>query len=382
MLFSVFSVIMSLGCSSIILFAASSLISHVRKVRWGLLLLIIILGFARLVLPFEVFLAREINSWRIYPMLLTAAKYEFPWGMTLGETLGAVWLIGIGLLLMAFLWKLLQLNGIISRAKPSVPGDYLSRHYERVARELGYLGNATIAITEDFSTAVSVGVFHPIILIPGKMMDYPEKELQCVIRHELMHYLRGDVCKQWALSVVQCLFWWNPVVHYLKHGVEEMLELECDERSCQGMDEEERLAYLGAIQKVLADDGKNEPKLGMGYGTSHAGEFMKRRFLAVLDPVQKQSIGVTYLLAFLSVFLFCLSYSFVLQPAGMPKDVIEDLVSDSSVEERFAETDCFLLKMTDGSFLYVVGMTEQGRITEAELSEPPYNGLPIYEKMP
>ena len=373
---------MSIVCSSIILFAASFLISHVRKVRWGLLLLIIILGFARLVLPFEIFWAKEINSWRIYPMLRTLAKYEFPWGMTLGETLGSVWQIGIGALLIAFLWKLLLLNGIISRAKPSVPGDYLSRHYERAARELGYLGNARVAVTEDFSTAVSVGILHPVILIPDKMMDYPEKELQGVIRHELTHYLRGDVCKQWALNVVQCLFWWNPIVHYLKRSVEEMLELECDERTCQGMDEEERLAYLEAIRRVLAHNGKRDPKLGMGYGKNHAGKFMKRRFLAVLEPVQKQSNGVTYLLALLSVFLFCLSYSFVLQPAGFPKEVIEDEITDNHAEGWYTETDCFLLKLSDGSYLYVVDMIEQGRITEAELSEPPYDGLPIYEKMP
>ncbi|MBR4731595.1 MAG: M56 family metallopeptidase [Lachnospiraceae bacterium] len=382
MLFTVFSVIMSIVCSSIILFAASFLISHARKVRWGLLLLIIILGFARLVLPFEFFEAKEINSWRIFPMLRTLAMFEFPWGMTLGETLGFIWQIGIGVLLIAFLWKVLQLNGIVARAKPSVPGDYLNHHYEMAARKLGYSGNARIAVTEDFSTAVSVGILHPVILIPRKMVDYPEKELQGVIRHELTHYLRGDVCKQWTLNVVQCLFWWNPVVHYLKRSVEEMLEMECDERTCRGMDEEERLAYLEAIRRVLTDGGKHEPKLGMGYGKNHAGEFMKRRFLAVLEPVQKQSNGVTYLLAFLSVVLFCLSYSFVLQTAGMPKVMVEDDVAIKLTDDRYEDTECFLLKMPDGSYLYVADMIEQGRITEKELLDPPYYGLPTYEKLP
>ena len=43
--------------------------------------------------------------------------------------------------------------------------------------------------------------------------------------------------------------------------------------------------------------------------------------------------------------------------------------------------DSFLLKLPDGSYVFVSDMLEQGVLTEQEIQKPPYNGLPIYEKI-
>lgn len=381
---SVFSVIMSIICASITLFIASFLISHNQRVRWGLLMLIIILGFIRLIFPVEISAAKIIHSWRIYPMLRHVAQTKILFGFTTGDLFRLVWMVGIGFLLLKFVFMMIILRKVVSRAVPAQEGTPLQANLEKAVRTLHFHKNASIAVTEDFSTAVSVGFLRPVILIPQKMLSYPEKELQGVIKHELMHFLRGDVGKQWALSIAQCLFWWNPVVHYLKRSVEEMLELECDEKTCRDMDEEERLAYLEAIKRVLRDGTQKDFSLGMGYGRNYGGKCLLRRVQAILHPVEKQSGWETYLGALVCVSLFILSYSIILQPVGMPKTVEAVETKGSKVNQaiqRYSETDDFLLKLPDGTYIYVSDMIEQRRVTEEEILKSPYKDLPVYEKI-
>jgi beta-lactamase regulating signal transducer with metallopeptidase domain len=236
-------------------------------------------------------------------------------------------------------------------------------------------------VTGDSSVPVSVGFFHPIVLIPKEVLAYPEIEIYGIIRHELTHFLRGDVGKKRALDVLQCVFWWNPIVYYLKRSVIEMLEMECDDRACQGMSEDEKLIYFEAIQRVLtAKPNKKILDLGMSLTSNHKGKFLRRRYLEVLQPIPKQSRAVTGFLAIVSIVIFCLSYSFVLQPAGMPKMIETDKIEAGNANDKEEMIDEFLLKTSDGMYLYVSEMLVRNKISEEDLLCPPYNGLPIYEQ--
>lgn len=377
MTISVFSVIMSLVCSSIILFSASFLVAHARRVRWGLILLIFMLGFARLILPVESWTAKIVRDWRVYPRLQALARSEVLPGISVAQFLLLLWGIGIGCMLVLFLYRMRELIRVKNQDCDAPQNAKLLAMADRVAAQMGYQGRIRIAVTRAFTTAVSVGVTHPIILVPGDMLDYPELELTGVIRHELTHYLRGDVVKQWILNIIQSLFWWNPVIHYLKRCVVEMLELECDERACRGMSEEEKLAYLSAIQRVLKAGRKKDPELGMGYGKNHNAEFLRRRFCEVLEPVERHSNRATYCLALISILLFCLSYSFIVQPAGMPKKM-EDKMELGDSRDPDGESE-FLLKLSDGTYLYISGMKSKGQLTNEDIQKSPYIGLPIFD---
>lgn len=236
------------------------------------------------------------------------------------------------------------------------------------------------AVTGELDTAVSVGFFSPNILIPKEMMEFEDLELCGVIKHELTHYLRGDIGKQRLLYFVQCLFWWNPVVYYLKKSVERMLELECDERACQGMDDTERTSYLRAITKVLRFGQGKGPRLGMGYWKNSSAAFMKRRFQEVLEPTEKHPNSVTYLFALVCVALFCLSYAFIVQPAGMPEEYGTSEISRSRIEPDKAAKSEFLIRLPDGDYLYVSDLLGEKIIKESDIHKAPYAGLPIYDK--
>ena len=381
MTISVFSVIMSIACSSVILFAASFLVAHAKRVRWGLLIMIFILGFVRLALPVELRIAQEIRMWKFYPALQMFASRKVFGGISVAGMLGLLWLAGIVKLLLEYFRRMVRLKTIIQSAEPIEQVEPLRDIFEEAVASLGYRGNVKIAVSEAYPSPVSVGFFHPIVLLPRATLTLSETELRFVIRHELTHYLRGDIGKDRALEVLQCIFWWNPVVYYLRRSVEEMLELECDERVCRGMSEEEQLIYFEAIQRVLKFHPRRGLGLGMSFASRHKGEFLTRRFLEILEPVPKYSGIVTGFLAVVSITLFCLSYSVILQPAIVPVEFDQNQLDRGREQEQMAESYDFLIKLSDGSYLYVVNMVGKKIITEEDRTNKSlYAGLPIYEK--
>lgn len=380
MTISVFSVIMSIVCSSIILFAACFLVSHSGRVRWGLIFLILLLGFARLVLPVEIRVAKEIRANRIYPEMMAFSKKEWIAGMTVGDLLLLIWGLGLFVLFLRFLRDVKVIREITARAIPAIKGDRLYDVCEKAMAELGYSGSVRVAVTRELETAVSVGFWAPSILIPKEMLEFDDLELGGVLKHEVTHFLRGDIGKQRLLNFVQCLFWWNPVVHYLKKCMERMMELECDERACQGMDEEARKAYLRAITKVLRMGGGKGPMLGMGYWKNTPASFLKRRFDEVLHPVVRYSNPLTYFLAVVSLLLFCLSYSFIVQPGFWPGEAERSQYSMASYDEERKIPTEFLVKLPDGTYMYISGMLGDKILTESEIQKAPYADLPIYDK--
>ena len=380
MTISVFSVIMSIVCSSIILFAASFLVSHSGKVRWGLIFLILGLGFIRLLFPVEIRVAREMREASIYPKLYVLAQKKWFAGLTIGEILLIIWGIGLLVLFLLFLKNVKEIREITERSVPAIAGDRLFELCEKAKAELGYSGEVRVAVTREMDTAVSVGVLAPNILIPKETLEFEDPELCGVLMHELTHYLRGDIGKQRLLNAMQCLFWWNPVVHYLKGCMENMMELECDEKACSGMTEEDRRAYLRAITKTLRAGKRKGPKLGMGYWKNTPAAFLKRRFQEVLHPVERYSYITTYFLAIICLVLFCMSYSIILQPAFMPGELEENEVTSArSMEGKESESE-FLIRLPNGDYLYVSDLLGDKTLKESEINELPYADLPIFDK--
>lgn len=376
MTISVFSVIMSILCSSVILFITSLLITHAKRVRWGSILLLCILGFVRLLLPVDFDFGKVIHSWSIYPMLQRIAEWKPIGGWTLAWLLIGIWGLGSGICFLIFLNRIAYLKIVIRRAVSVPEGERLKSLLQQVIDTLEYRGNVRIVVTTEVSTAMSVGIISPVILVPKEMLAFQDEEILGILKHEITHYLRGDVGKQWALFVLTCIFWWNPAVHYLKRCIVDMLELECDARVCQGMTDEERLVYLEGIQHTLKGDPKKNIGLGMGFVTSHNARILERRYREALNPVKRYSNTVTALLAVICILVFAASYTVIIQPIIVPEEGEE--VAEEHPDAEFEER--FLLRLPNGTYMLISDMKWKAYLTEEEIHRPPYEGLTVYDK--
>ncbi|MCL2774795.1 MAG: S-layer homology domain-containing protein [Oscillospiraceae bacterium] len=73
-----------------------------------------------------------------------------------------------------------------------------------------------------------IGVFSPVIVLSD---NCNENDKSAVIAHELTHYKSKDNIINVILSVIKCVYWFNPFVHYFIRKIKDDMELLCDMKS-------------------------------------------------------------------------------------------------------------------------------------------------------
>jgi beta-lactamase regulating signal transducer with metallopeptidase domain len=77
---------------------------------------------------------------------------------------------------------------------------------------------------------ITVGVFHPVILLPSKVLpDIGEEELSAVLAHEYGHIRRRDFLAHLLCELISLPVAWHPGIRYLMSKISQTRELACDD---------------------------------------------------------------------------------------------------------------------------------------------------------
>lgn len=68
----------------------------------------------------------------------------------------------------------------------------------------------------------------PVIVLPELISNEPEK-IQMALHHELVHIRRGDYLLQLALTVIEAVFWFHPLIHWVNREIDTYREISCDQ---------------------------------------------------------------------------------------------------------------------------------------------------------
>ena len=89
-------------------------------------------------------------------------------------------------------------------------------------------GSVSIAFHDHPLVPFTFGWASPIIVLPEKIKEDSTK-LNMAIQHELVHIRRGDYLLQLALSVIESVFWFHPLVKIGATEIEIYREISCDQ---------------------------------------------------------------------------------------------------------------------------------------------------------
>lgn len=93
---------------------------------------------------------------------------------------------------------------------------------------------------------VTVGVFHPAILLPSKVLpDLGEQELSVVLAHEYGHIRRRDFAVHILCELISLPFAWHPGIGYLMSKISQTRELACDDYAAARLGK--RRSYANAL---------------------------------------------------------------------------------------------------------------------------------------
>jgi bla regulator protein BlaR1 len=122
----------------------------------------------------------------------------------------------------------------------------------RYVRSLGVLtrcGDKMVAANPHNGPAL-LGLWRPVVVVPSDFtVRYSQAEQALIIAHEKLHAERRDPAINALLALLQCAFWFNPLIHIAASRARFDQELACDAavlaRACG-----QRQAYAAAMLKT------------------------------------------------------------------------------------------------------------------------------------
>ena len=264
-------------------------------------------------------------------------------------------------------------------------GDYASdserRLFSDIAKDiLKSDKNVTLRKTDAVKGTLVIGLIHKTVLIPDG--SYSDDELKMIFRHECIHIKNKDLWIKLLVQIYCCIFWWNPFAYLLKADLDFSLEMRCDLNAVRYLTDAERLVYA----ETLVNHSRNEKRkripfvVSAGFADSEKKDKLLVRIQKLLsDPPNKakQIIANSFVAIFL-LSIFVVSYIFIWQPnfraEGPKKDnygLVDNIVDD---------TNAYLVKGTDGNYLFYYSDYPPVPVTKEEMEQGMYEDYPIYEK--
>jgi len=104
------------------------------------------------------------------------------------------------------------------------------------------------------SSPLLIGFFKPYIVLPTT--DINESDFSYTVKHELIHYKRGDMFYKWLVQITMCLHWFNPLVYLMGREINNACEFSCDEAVIKNLDSSGIKAYGNTLLNALGFGGE------------------------------------------------------------------------------------------------------------------------------
>ncbi len=143
------------------------------------------------------------------------------------QLFAALLVIAVSLILLGrILLQLRQLKRLTQQASPEVCSQQLQL-IKQVAKQLGLNGSPQVVYSASIKSPATWGLFKPVILLP--MSITKQTDLRVVLLHEMAHIKRCDWAWMMAAQILTALFWFNPLLWFVKHRLIACFEAACDE---------------------------------------------------------------------------------------------------------------------------------------------------------
>ncbi|QVL31465.1 hypothetical protein KIH39_21855 [Telmatocola sphagniphila] len=262
---------------------------------------------------------------------------------TLWDQILTIWLAGFLILLTLGLYRVLQFQRLLRLAEPA-DGDLHAR-LDRLAAQLRLRNTPPILMV--------AGTLPPM-LWQGKII-FPRQlkallspaECDAVLLHELAHLSRGDGWVRYLEWTASLVYWWFPLVRFIRKQLRAAEELSCDEVVIARLPE--RKAYATALVETAGF--LNGPCLAVPQLASGAGPVLslQRRIVMIMQSNNRRRSRTAWLFSLaLGVGGLTLSPIYAQQPApaapsGIPATRAEapsdPRAKEQSTEDRIRETD-------------------------------------------
>lgn len=350
-----------------------------------------ILAIFRLLFQMEFFQSYVISSKVIYPAIYNFFQKEisiFQSPFTIMECFAFLWIVLASVFLIFMAWKYFHFRKILLRIRDfSRPID--QEIAQKILQEAKLDKKLNLVINHNIERPFLFGIRKGTIFLPKR--QYSERELRCIVKHEISHYQRKDNGKKLFLEILRGVFWWDPFVHLMAENFNHILEVQCDLLSIRNFSKEEKIDYLETILKMIKEESlQKEGELQLqwealsNFVPISQGKNIKDRIRTVIEytgeKTRHQKIA-NALACSLGLCFFVLSYMFIPQPSydvdayGASLGETYYTAEEVGVEEETV----YITRNPKGKLRLVVDGQDRKRLKEEDLQKEEYKGLNVYD---
>ncbi|MHC4604504.1 MAG: M56 family metallopeptidase [Planctomycetota bacterium] len=232
------------------------------------------------------------------------------------------WLVGMLVLLALLVQRICFVTGLIAQGRPANKRslDML----DECCCQMGIRQNIELRLSDNTFSPAVCGLFKPMILMPAKILEKLSREkLKTVFIHELAHIKRADIWVSLVQTMLQIVYFYNPLVWLANGMIRRVREQAVDEMVLVTLKPETK-NYSNTLIDI-AEMAFRRPNFSLRLiGVVESKKALERRIKHILNrPVPKSSkLGSLGLIAtiVIGIILLPMGSSSIAGPGNTHKD--------------------------------------------------------------
>lgn len=283
-----------------------------------------------------------------------------------------IWILIV--LVLAVLYIIIYFSFVTKLKKSYKYDERLNRILDKCKNEMNIKRKIRIFYQDAIDMPSIFGLFKIKILINSDSEKLTDKELSYIVKHELAHYKRKDNWLNFLISILRCIYIFNPIVFFCLRKVKKDLELATDELAMKSSSTEEQQEYLKTL--VILSENKPAKFLVQTLCLSDEKKNLERRIdsLKLFDKFKKNSKRIAIVsIAFVAILTVT---CFTRNEEYMKKEDIEKFLS---TKEDYDFSNYYIkeiVKLRDGTIDYISETYKYGNKVKVVRKYTEDNGVP------
>jgi len=261
------------------------------------------------------------------------------------------WLAGMTTLLLLLLQRIIFVKGLIAQAKK--PNKLLSDNLEYCREKIRLRTKVSLKISPNTTSPAVCGLIRPVILIPNNLApSLSSSQLRTVLLHELAHIKRHDLWVNLAQTVLQIIYFYNPLLWLANAIIRRIREQAVDEtvQATLGQKARQYPETLLNIAKIAF----KQPVLSLRLiGVVESKSALKTRIKRMLTrPIPKSAkLGLLGLIAIVIIGV-------ILLPMAKAKDSVQRIADSEQKATANEKQANFIATLPNGVTVELLGVCE------------------------
>ena len=211
--------------------------------------------------------------------------------ITMLDIVTLVWIIGSLIFIFVHLISYSHYKRQVLKNGKMIKETRILSQIFRLKRELHISRTVCVMEYDEAESPMIIGFIKPVLVLPKE--QYNSEDLFFILKHELVHFKRGDVYLKLLFVTANAVHWFNPIIWIIQKEAVIDMELSCDEIVTQGTSFELRKAYTETLLSMLHKQCVRKTVLSTQF---YGGKkIMKKRFKNILIRNRKKN-GISILI--------------------------------------------------------------------------------------